>query len=106
MDALVNSFISAANEDHSLTMREFGGDRLRERLTLRREEDNHFLRLVTLSLRRQRQRFKTVEDRLRLQNHAFPTTKGPIINGPVPIMGKSSQIVGSDVDSARPACTA
>src|SRR5881296_1268599 len=91
--AFVDAFITAANHDDLAGPGKpqcLGLCKLPSRST--KDDD--------LSLGGFPNRFDCFEDRLRLENHSFTTSKGSIIDGTMPIRGEVPQIMNSNLDQA------
>src|SRR5579864_5980723 len=92
-DALIDSFVTATNQQQLTTGAVFPRPRLVELSSLGRQQD-HFPALAPLGP----DRFHRFKDRSGLQQHAFASAEGPVIHGPVPVAGPAPQIVHLDLD--------
>src|ERR1051326_2178877 len=98
-NAFINTFITAADQNSLICLRETKRLGLIKAAARGAEHDYFDGRKLLLS-----KRFDRIEDRFGLENHAFATSERPIINGAVPIGSEIPKIV--DVNLKQPLLTA
>src|ERR1041385_6985135 len=91
--ALVDTFISAADQQDLIQLRIRPRRRLIELAALRRHQNN----LLPRRFRRP-DRFHRFKERPRFEQHAFTAAKRPVIHGAMPIVRPIAQIVYRDLD--------
>ncbi len=96
--ALVHAFIAPADQDHALESRKFLGHGLREHLALRGKQDHARLCGPSYALvsRGHIQRLHALEQRLRLEHHAFAPAERTIVHRAMLVGGEVPQIVHRD----------
>jgi hypothetical protein len=99
-DALVHTFIAAADHDDALQRGEAARSRLGEALALGGEQDDGLFGGVAGGFRGDVQRFEALEDGLGLQDHALAAAKGAVIDGAMTVVGEGAEVVGVDLSDA------
>lgn len=99
-DPLVHTLIAAADQKDLFEAGQFPRDCLIERPALRGKKDDRLLRGVAFGLFDNVEAVRAVEDRSRLENHAFPTAERAIIHGAVPVVSETTKIVRMHGESA------
>ncbi len=98
VDALVDAFVASAEEDDAVEAGELVGDGLGEGLALGGEEDDGLAGEVAGGFGGEVEGVEGVEDGLGLEDHAFSTAEGAIVDGAVTVVGEGTEVVGGDVD--------
>src|SRR6185312_9755726 len=106
VNALVNAFIAAAEEDNAVQASQLASQRLGERAPLCGKQDhagslvapieNHIGSKFLLRFWPDSQRCESFGNRFRFEHHAFSTAEWAIINGAVAVVGKIAQIRNAD----------
>src|SRR5215469_16653398 len=91
---LIHAFITAADKDDALVRHYLLRHGLGEQLPLRRQKYDRFAR--SRALWRDLQRLKALEDRLRLEHHAFAASEWPVVDGAMTVVREGAKIVNSD----------
>jgi hypothetical protein len=95
-DALVDAFVTAADEDHAVEGGETASGGLREALALRGEQDHGlFVRLAGCAggFGGKGQGLEAVEDGLGLEDHALAAAEGTVVDGAVTVVGEGAEVV-------------
>jgi len=101
IDALVDTFISPAEQNKAIDSSEFARQCLGEGAALRGKEDHprwDGWRLRALSFRQDAQGREGFGQGLGFQNHAFSPTERTVVDGAMPVVGEVAQIVNADHD--------
>lgn len=99
-DALIDSFVAAADENDAVEGGETAGGGLSEALALRGEQDDGLAGGVATGLGRDLERFDAIEDGFGLEHHAFAAAEGTIVDGAMTVMREAAEIVGVDFGGA------
>ena len=97
VDALVDAFVTAADEDDTIEGGEFAGDGLGEGATLRGEQDDAGFLLGGVGgaglARCEAERGEGFRKRLGFEDHAFSAAEGTVVDGAVTVVGEGAEIV-------------
>ncbi len=93
--ALIDTLIPAADQDDAFPGGELLRHRLVEHASLSRQQ--HDFRLRPRTARPDPELLQALEDRLRLQHHAFAAAEWTIVHRAMPVVRKGTQIVQRDL---------
>src|SRR6476660_4008685 len=104
-DTLVHSFITAANQNEAILLREAAGGLLGKRLSSRREKNDRGLFARRILLRGissgvAEERFDGLKERLRLEDHAFAAAERPIVHGAMAVSRELAQVLDVNLHDA------
>ncbi len=96
VDALVDALVAAAEQDDALGGGELVGDGLGIGASLGGEEDDGGFGAAALGAWGELQGVEGVEDGAGLEDHAFATAEGAVVDGAVAVVGEGSEVVQVD----------
>ncbi len=92
-DALVHTFVAAADENRAIERGEVAGDGLREGFSLRGEQDNGLFGGIAGGFRGYGDGVEAFEDGLGFEDHAFAAAEGPVVDRAVAVMRECAEVV-------------